>query len=100
MLAARDRGAIDSQDVVVLDSTAHALKFSGFQEMYFEQSFPQDYNVSPNADLINAPQFVHPADLEHVPAPGKPLEGKAFERFVLRTADEIAARLKLQKKLQ
>jgi threonine synthase len=100
LLAARDRGAIDSQDVVVLDSTAHALKFAGFQEMYFEQTFPEDYNVSPRADLINAPHFVHPADLEHVPAPGKPLKGKAFERFVLRTADEIAARLKLIKRPQ
>jgi threonine synthase len=100
LLAARDRGAIDSQDVVVLDSTAHALKFTGFQEMYFEQTFPEDYNISPNADLINAPHFVHPADLEHVPAPGKPLKGEAFERFVLRTADEIAARLKLKKRPQ
>ena len=100
LLAARDRGAIDSQDVVVLDSTAHALKFTGFQEMYFEQTFPEDYNISPNADLINTPHFVHPADLEHVPAPGKPLKGEAFERFVLRTADEIAARLKLKKRPQ
>jgi threonine synthase len=100
MLAARDRGAIDRQDVVVLDSTAHALKFSGFQEMYFEQTFAEDYNISPSADLINTPQFVRPADLEHVPAPGNPLEGEAFERFVLRTADEIAARLKLKKRSQ
>ncbi|MCP4622501.1 MAG: threonine synthase [bacterium] len=100
LLAARDRGAIDSQDVVVLDSTAHALKFTGFQEMYFEQTFPEDYNISPNADLINTPHFVHPVDLEHVPAPGKPLKGEAFERFVLRTADEIAARLKLKKRPQ
>jgi threonine synthase len=85
---------------VVLDSTAHALKFTGFQEMYFEQTFPEDYNISPNADLINTPHFVHPVDLEHVPAPGKPLKGEAFERFVLRTADEIAARLKLKKRPQ
>jgi threonine synthase len=97
LLAARDRGVIDSQDIVVLDSTAHAIKFAGFQEMYFEQTFPEEYSVSPKADLINAPHFVHPADLEHVPAPGKPLKGEAFERFVSRTAEEIAAQLKLEK---
>ena len=100
LLTAKERGILDEQDIAILDSTAHALKFAGFQEMYFEQTFPADYNVSPKADLINAPHFVQPADLEHVPAPGKPLKGEAFERFVLRTADEIAARLKLKKRPQ
>jgi threonine synthase len=88
---------IDDQDIVVLDSTAHALKFAGFQEMYFEQNFPADYNISPRKDLINAPLYIHPADLDQVPAPGRPLKGEAFERFVNRTAEEIAARLNLKK---
>ena len=35
LLAAKARGIIDSRDIAVLDSTAHALKFAGFQEMYF-----------------------------------------------------------------
>ena len=97
LLAAKTRGVIDDQDIVVLDSTAHALKFAGFQEMYFEQNFPADYNISPRQDLINAPIYVHPTDLDHVPAPGRPLKGEAFERFVTRTAAEIAARLNLKK---
>lgn len=97
LLAARAGGAIDDQDTVVLDSTAHALKFAGFQDMYFERKFPEDYQISPKADLINAPQYVQPEDLEHLPAPGKPLSGAAFERFVTRTAAEIAARLDLKK---
>jgi threonine synthase len=47
--------------------------------------------------LINAPLYVHPTDLDQVPAPGRPLKGEAFERFVIRTAEEIAARLNLKK---
>jgi threonine synthase len=97
LLAAKDGGIIDSQDIAVLDSTAHALKFAGFQEMYFAQSFPPDYHICPRQDLINAPLYIHPADLDMVPAAGKPLKGEAFQRFVARMAAEIAARLDLKK---
>jgi len=97
LLAARAQGVIDDQDIVVLDSTAHALKFAGFQDMYFEQKFPADYNICPRQDLINAPLYVQPEDLERVPAAGNPLTGEAFKRFVTRTAEEIAARLDLTK---
>ncbi len=97
LLAAREREIIDSQDIVVLDSTAHTLKFAGFQEMYFEQTFPADYNISPRQDLINAPLYVRPADLDQVPEPGKPLKGENFEHFVTRTVEAIAARLDLKK---
>ena len=98
LLAARARGAIEGQDIVVLDSTAHALKFAGFQEMYFASKFPADYNIAPKPELINAPVYLHPQDLERVPAPGSPLTGEAFERFVTRMAEEIAARLNLKKR--
>ena len=97
LLAATGRGVIDSQDIVVLNSTAHMLKFAGFQEMYFEQTFPPDYNISPRPDLINAPLYVHPEDLEKVPASGKPLTGRDMEHFVVRTVEAIAARLDLKK---
>jgi len=97
LLAAQNRGIVDSRDIAVLDSTAHAIKFAGFQEMYFEQQFPPDYNISPKQDLINTPVYVHPADLEKVPAPGKPLDGKDFERFAARVAEEIAGMLDLEK---
>ena len=98
LLAARDRGAIDTQDTVVLDSTAHALKFAGFQDMYFEGNFPADYHISPRKELINVPHYIQPQDLDRVPAPGKPLTGETFEKFVNRTAEEIARRLNLKRK--
>jgi threonine synthase len=97
LLAAKKRGIIENQDAAVLDSTAHALKFAGFQEMYFGQQFPPEYAVSPKPDLINTPYYVHPKDLQKVPTPGRPLEGEDLERFVARMAAEIAAKLDLKK---
>jgi threonine synthase len=97
LMAAKKRGIVDKQDIAILDSTAHAIKFAGFQEMYFEQQFPPDYNISPKQDLINTPVYVHPEDLDKVPAPGRPLDGQDFERFVARVAQEIAGILELKK---
>jgi threonine synthase len=97
LIAARDRGYVDSRDTAILDSTAHALKFSGFQDLYFSDRFPAEFEITPNPALVNRPVYVQPADLERVPAPGKPLDGEDLTRFVRRTAEEIAARLDLKK---
>jgi threonine synthase len=97
LLTAKERGILDEQEIAILDSTAHALKFAGFQEMYFAQQFPPDYHISPNPNLINAPVYVHPRNLEKVPANGKPLKGEEFKRFVKRMAEEIATMLDLKK---
>jgi threonine synthase len=63
--------------------------------MYFTQQFPPDYNISPNQDLINAPVYIHPQDLDKVPTPGKPLSGKDFKLFVAQVAKIIATKLDL-----
>jgi len=97
LLAAKNRGIIDSRDIAVLDSTAHAIKFAGFQEMYFQRKFPPDYKISPKQDLINTPVYIHPEDLAKVPVPGRPLADKDLERFVARVAQEIAGMLDLKK---
>ena len=97
IVAAKARGLVEQHESVVLDSTAHALKFSGFQEMYFEDSFPPEYEVTPKPALINAPELIRPADLEAVPEPGKPLSGEALDGFVSRIAREIAQILDLKK---
>jgi threonine synthase len=100
LLAAKERGIFGEQEFAILDSTAHALKFSGFQEMYFTKQFPPDYNISPNQELINAPLYIHPETLDKVPEPGKPLKGEEFTRFVEKVAEEIATVLDLKKKLE
>ncbi|HHP7234765.1 MAG TPA: threonine synthase [Desulfobacterales bacterium] len=98
LVAAVRREMVAPDEVAIVDSTAHALKFAGFQQMYFERQFPADFEIDPKPELINTPRYVHPEDLRDVPAPGKPLGGEAFERFVDRTATEIARALDLEKK--
>ena len=98
LVDAVQRGVVAEDDVAVVKSTAHALKFAGFQEMYFEQQFPPEYNIKPNTELVNTPVYVHPANLKQVPAPGKPLTGRDFELFVRRVSEDIAGHLKLKKR--
>ena len=100
LVEARKLNIIGEQDVAVVDSTAHALKFLGFQEKYFEKSFEAEFNISPDPSLINAPSYVHPKGLAKVPSPGKPLEGEDFRQFVEQTSKDIAKRLGLKKVLK
>jgi threonine synthase len=93
-----DQGIADPSAEAVIDSTAHALKFAGFQDMYFENRFPPEFEVTPNPDLINAPVYVHPEKLDQVPAPGRPLFGAAFDRFVREVTRTIAEDLSLTPK--
>jgi threonine synthase len=97
LVTAKKRGLIGPQEKAVLDSTAHALKFSGFQEMYFSDSFPPEYEVRPDPELINTPERVSPVDLAAVPEPGRPLSGSELDAFVVRISEEIAQILDLKK---
>ena len=65
--------------------------------MYFENRFSPDFAVSPDPTLINAPVLIRPENLEKVPAPGKPLTGADFERFVEGVSEAIAGALNLVK---
>lgn len=94
---AKRLGFIGDHETTVVDSTAHALKFSGFQEMYFENTFPEAFGIAPDQKLINAPLYVHPKDLLKVPGPGAPLEGEELSSFIKKTSDEIAQSLNLKK---
>jgi threonine synthase len=97
LVKARAQGIVEHDEIAVIDSTAHALKFAGFQEMYFENSFPAEFNISSDPAFINAPVFVLPQDLDKVPAPGKPLTEDDFKQFVTRVSEEIAKKLNLKK---
>jgi len=48
-------GIVSPQQTVVVDSTSHQLKFSNFQDMYFRNAFPPDYEITPRDELINKP---------------------------------------------
>jgi threonine synthase len=95
LVASKKQGLIADNEIAVVDSTAHALKFSGFQQMYFDRQFPEDYEITSDPSLINRPVFIRPDNLDRIPEPGKPLSGKNFTRFVERVSQEIAKKLEL-----
>ncbi|MBP3730371.1 MAG: threonine synthase [Mailhella sp.] len=69
MLRAQESGILEKDEFCILDSTAHALKFAGFQNMYFEDSFPQAYGVHARAELVNKPRLLFtPEEREAMPA--------------------------------
>ncbi|MBW2367861.1 MAG: threonine synthase [Deltaproteobacteria bacterium] len=97
LVSAGAAGIVSPDDVAIIDSTAHALKFSGFTDMYFQGDIPAEYSVTAKAELVNSPALVHPPDLTAVPQPGKPLTGDAFALYVKRVTEEIAIALNLKK---
>ncbi len=94
-----ERGYVGTEEVGVLDSTAHMLKFISFQDMYFQDSFDPEFQIRPRPELRNSPRLVKPEGLERFPEPGRPLVGEEMRRFVEETAAEIARLLKLEKRL-
>ena len=50
-----EMGVVGPNQTVVVDSTAHHLKFAGFQQMYFDDSFPEEYEIGPQPALQNKP---------------------------------------------
>lgn len=97
LVKAVQEGVVDSRETAIVDSTAHALKFSGFQDMYFQNTFPEGFNIQPDPARINTPKLVKPEGLENIPAPGEPLDEKDMEIFVKQVSEEIARELDLKK---
>jgi threonine synthase len=95
--AAQD-GRVGSDRLAILDSTAHALKFSVFQEKYFSDSFEPEFGVVPREDLKNAPALVTPPEGVPSPAAGRKLGAEDFRTFVEYTAGVIAERLGLRRR--
>ncbi len=89
LVNARALGLVDDDEHAVLDATAHALKFSGFQDMYFNDSFPEAYGVKPQAELSNKPELLLPESAR---------EGKDVATFARMGADAVVARLGLSRK--
>ncbi|ADU62237.1 MAG: threonine synthase [Pseudodesulfovibrio sp.] len=86
---ALELGLVSPDELCVLDSTAHQLKFVDFQTMYFENAFPPEFEVVPDMALANKPALViSPEDKARL----------SPEEFTRTTAENIVARLGLEKK--
>jgi len=83
---ARAEGMVASDRVGVLDATAHALKFAGFQEKYFTDGFEPEYEVIPREELRNRPLLV---DSRPPPSGGGDEEYGAFVEKAARSVAEI-----------
>ena len=87
LLNARDLGFIGKDEHAVLDSTAHALKFSGFQNMYFENTFPAAYGITPDPSLANKPELLLPEEAR---------KGRDVAEFAREGAAAVVKRLGLK----
>lgn len=95
LIAAKRQGLVTADETVVLDSTAHALKFVEFQQMYFEDRFPADFEVVPQKSFQNAPSLVRAEGINLFPDENIFLAGADLERFVELTSKAIAQALGL-----
>ena len=86
LLQAGREGSVAPEKTAVLNATAHSLKFQSFQQMYFENSFPPEYDIEPRSELINQPQQIQGGD-------ASPEADR--EAFVSQAAAEIMHKLGL-----
>ena len=93
-----EKGFVRRGETGILDSTAHMLKFITFQDMYFQDTFPPEFGVTPREELKNAPSLIKPERLQRFPQPGKPLQGEDMKRFIEETVAEIARILELKRR--
>ncbi len=86
---------VDRNRTAVLDATAHALKFSGFQEKYFTDAFEPEFEIAPKKEMRNAPFSLSLPERVPNPASG-PLGPEEFKKFVEYSASAIADILELK----
>lgn len=85
LLTAKELGLIGADEHAVLDSTAHSLKFSGFQDCYFGQGFDPAYEITPRTELANHPQLLIPVH-----------DAPTGDALTIKAAEAIATRLGLR----
>jgi threonine synthase len=95
LVKAKQNGLVSKDEIAIVDSTAHALKFAGFQQMYFKGEFPPEFEVNTDEGLVNLPQYVRPKNLKKIPKPGHPLTGRDLEQYIISISKEVARRLNL-----
>lgn len=62
---ALEEGIVTPDMTLVVDSTSHQLKFAEFQQKYFEDAMPPEYEVVPKESLMNRPVSL-PASSEEI----------------------------------
>ncbi len=87
LIRAKEKGYVSKSEVAILNSTAHMLKFISFQQMYFEDSFPPEFEVKPKDELKNQPLKISPE------------KGKdQYSEFIKDVAEKIVKILNLKER--
>ena len=89
LIRAKELGLIEPSETAILDATAHSLKFIGFQDMYFTDSFPPEYGITPKRELTNRPELVITPEEKERLTP---------EEYTVKAAEKVVERLKLASK--
>ncbi|MCJ7833434.1 MAG: threonine synthase, partial [Deltaproteobacteria bacterium] len=84
---------VSPKERAVLNATAHSLKFSGFQEMYFNNTFPPDFGIHPKKRLQNYPVSLKSIKQDQISAPMKIQSPKEYQKFVEKTALKVVGLL-------
>jgi len=86
LIRARELGLIEPSETAILDATAHSLKFIGFQDMYFSNTFPPEYGITPKKELANLPELMITPEEKARLTP---------EEYTVKAAQNVVARLGL-----
>jgi threonine synthase len=89
LMRAKELGLIEPSELAILDATAHSLKFIGFQDMYFNDSFPAEYGITPKSELKNQPELVITPEEKQRLSP---------EEYTVKAAQKVVERLGLSRK--
>jgi len=87
LMRAVELGIIAPDETAVLNATAHTLKFIGFQDMYFNNTFPPEYEITPKPELTNHPHLVIAPDEKERLSP---------EDFTAKAAQAVVEKLGLK----
>lgn len=89
MINAQKLGLLQEDEYCLLDSTAHALKFMNFQNMYFDGSLDPEFGVESKKELINKPSLLLSQEIK---------DSLNYENFIDKAAKTIVEKLGLEKK--
>ena len=95
LVQAVEEGLVAQHETAIVDSTAHTLKFSGFQDQYFNKGFSEEYGIVPDPALVNSPQLIMPEDQTCVPSQAERLSKDRFRVFLEDISARIAEKMEL-----
>jgi threonine synthase len=96
LVKAVQNNIVSGEETAILDATAHAVKFSEFQDLYFRSQLPKEFKITPDKTKINLPTLVLPDDRSMIPSQENRLKEKDLQKFVNDISDKIAKRLNLK----